>query len=170
MTIFTQPVSNNPFHPTRVHNALDDVACKSTGHFHPVWSKSWCPYCGQVKAMFDKMGRVGCSPLSTREIQVLATYVPKHNVQAGDYWSMRASTCTSTTSANVAGCHIQLPLDCAVYFGGHWHGVCSIWPSSWTTSTRRRTSWTRWRQGLTLVHFSAQLKRILWHRGAFAGC
>jgi hypothetical protein len=25
-------------------------------------------------------------------------------------------------------------------------------------------------QGLTLVHFSAQLKRILWDRGAFRGC
>jgi len=24
--------------------------------------------------------------------------------------------------------------------------------------------------GLTLVHFSAQFKRILWHRGAFRGC
>jgi hypothetical protein len=26
------------------------------------------------------------------------------------------------------------------------------------------------RQGLTLVHFSAQLKRILWDRGAFRVC
>jgi hypothetical protein len=26
------------------------------------------------------------------------------------------------------------------------------------------------RQGLTLVHFSAQLKRILWDRGAFRDC
>ncbi len=26
------------------------------------------------------------------------------------------------------------------------------------------------RQGLTLVHFSAQLERILWDRGAFRGC
>ena len=26
------------------------------------------------------------------------------------------------------------------------------------------------RQGLTLVHFSAQLKRILWDRGASRGC
>jgi hypothetical protein len=26
------------------------------------------------------------------------------------------------------------------------------------------------RQGLTLVHFSAQLKRILWDKGAFRGC
>ena len=26
------------------------------------------------------------------------------------------------------------------------------------------------RQGLTLVHFSAQLKRIVWDRGAFGGC
>ena len=26
------------------------------------------------------------------------------------------------------------------------------------------------RQGLTLVHFSAQLKRIMWDRGAFRGC
>ena len=25
-------------------------------------------------------------------------------------------------------------------------------------------------QGLTLVHFSAQLKRILWDRGAFRDC
>ena len=25
-------------------------------------------------------------------------------------------------------------------------------------------------QGLTLVHFSAQLERILWDRGAFRGC
>ena len=27
-----------------------------------------------------------------------------------------------------------------------------------------------WIQGLTLVHFSAQLKRILWDRGALRGC
>jgi hypothetical protein len=27
-----------------------------------------------------------------------------------------------------------------------------------------------WRQGLTLVRSSAQLKRILWDRGAFRGC
>jgi len=45
---------------------------------------------------------------------------------------------------------------------------------AWSPSASMRLSNGAWRQGHTLVHFSAQRKRFLWHRGCiqglFTGC
>jgi len=58
-------------------------------------------------------------------------------------------------------CQKRLRLSCKV-------DECKPVPGSRGCAAGVESSGTM-RQGLTLVHFSAQLKRILWDRGAFRG-
>jgi len=68
-------------------------------------------------------------------------------------------TRSATTGATTASRTEPGPSRC----GHRW-----MTPSGAATSSWRRLT-TYW-SGLTLVHFSAQLKRILWERGAFSCC
>jgi len=127
------------------------------------------PYRDYVEQLVGPLN-LSCPPPATTEVIPLDTSKALKLSRTVNEWPRRRMRrlCTVQTLVTSVRVHLEPTVKGVVYGPGRGRAC--------TTATARRCSWTsstswssttpwrtrRWRQGLTLVHFLAQRKHILW--------